>query len=357
MRTNTVLVSTLVSLGMLAGTVGCGRKAVPEAGQAPTPPKEPVRLTYSVFFPPTHIHAKLATEWAAEVEKRTGGAVKIEVFPGGSLTKPDQCYQGVVDGISDLGMSCFAYTRGRFPLLEGLDLPLGYPDGASATRIANAMIAKHRAALKELDDTQLMYVHAHGPGILASKKPVHTLQDMAGLKVRATGLSSKIVESLGGTPVGMSQGETYDALQKGVVDATLCPVETLKGWKQGEVVASVTDASAIGYTTAMYVTMNKAKWNALPQAVRDTIAAINAEWAVKHGQAWNDADAEGRAFVKELGRAEIRLTAEEQALWVAKVAPVLQDFTARTTQAGLPGEALLADLRAAVGEARQAATP
>jgi len=56
---------------------------------------------------------------------------------------------------------------------------------------------------------QVLYVHAHGPGILASRKPVTKLEDMAGLKVRATGLSSKIVQSLGGTPLAMSQPETY----------------------------------------------------------------------------------------------------------------------------------------------------
>ena len=50
----------------------------------------------------------------------------------------------------------------------------------------------------------------------------------------------------------MSQPETYEALQ-GVVDATLCPIETLKGWKQGEVISSVTDSSVVGYTTAMFV--------------------------------------------------------------------------------------------------------
>ncbi len=120
--------------------------------------------------------------------------MKIEVYPGGSLSKPDQCYQGVEDGISDLGMSCFAYTRGRFPLLEQLDLPLGYPDGVTATRIANEVFARHRNTLKELDGTHLLYVHAHGPDILASRKPVRSLSDLAGLKVRATGLSSKIVE-------------------------------------------------------------------------------------------------------------------------------------------------------------------
>ena len=72
-------------------------------------------LTYSIFFPPTHAQAKAAESWAKEIEKRSAGQVKISLFPGGTLTPADQCYDGVVKGISDIGMSAFAYTRGRFP--------------------------------------------------------------------------------------------------------------------------------------------------------------------------------------------------------------------------------------------------
>ena len=337
-------------LGLLIGAVlaaGCGKQpgAAEAGGKKPT-----VKLTYSVFFPPTHVQAKLATEWADEIKKRTDGQVQITVFAGGALTKADQCYQGVVDGVSDIGMSAFAYTRGRFPLLEGLDLPVGYPDGISATKIANALAAKFQPA--ETQDAKLLYVHAHGPGILASKKPVGRLKDMAGLKVRATGFCAKVVESLGGSPVSMPQGETYEALQKGVVDATFCPVETLKGWKQGEVVSCVTDSRCIGYTTAFFVVMNKQKWAALPPDVRKTIEAVNAEWVVKHGQAWNEADREGQAFIVGLKRDILQLNPAEQALWTAKVAPLLQDYAARAAQKGVPGEAFLNDLRAAVAEAR-----
>ena len=329
--------------------VGCGKKQGPGPEGAASQ-KAAIKLTYSVFFPPTHVQSKVAAEWAEEIKKRTGGQVQITVFSGGSLTKADQCYQGVVDGVSDIGMSAFAYTRGRFPLLEGLDLPVGYPDGVAATRIANTLAAKFKPA--ETKDVKLFYVHAHGPGVLASKRPVARLADMKGLKVRATGFCAKIVESLGGSPVSMPQGETYEALQKGVVDATFCPAETLKGWKQGEVINCVTDSKCIGYTTAFFVAMNKEKWAQLPADVQKTIEAVNAEWVVKHGQAWNDADAEGFTYMAELKRDMIPLTAAEEALWIEKVAPLLQDFAARATQKGLPGEAFLNELKAAVAEAR-----
>ena len=114
--------------------------------------------------------------------------------------------------------------------------------------------------------------------------------------MRATGLSSKIVESLGGTPVAMSQPETYEALQKGVVEATFCPVETLKGWKQGEVIDHVTDTSCIGYTTAMFVVINQAKWDSLSEDAQKVLTEVSAEWVDRHGGAWDQADAEGRAF-------------------------------------------------------------
>jgi len=311
-------------------------------------PGEVIKLSYSVFFPPTHVQCIAATNWANEIRKRTDGRVQITVYPAGSLTKADQCYEGVLKGISDLGMSCFAYTRGRFPLVEGLDLPVGYPNGITATRIANAMLTKYQPA--ELADVKLLYVHAHGPGILASKKPVQSLADLKGLKVRATGLSAKIVECLGGTPVAMSQPETYEALSKGVVEATLCPIETLKGWKQGETIDYVVDASAIGYTTAMFVVMNKEKWAKLPPDVQKVFTDVSQEWIAKHGEAWDQADQAGRDFVTQLKRQFVHLPDAEQQQWKTAVKPVLESFVSKSKEKNLPGEALLADIQAEIAK-------
>lgn len=331
-------------VGLAALTLaGCGSEegqaSKTSGGDSASSPAKTYKLSYSIFFPPTHIQCQLAEEWAEEVGNRTNGQVEIDIYAGGTLTPAPECYEGVVTGISDIGMSCFAYTRGRFPLLEGLDLPLGYPDGTAATSIATEMAKKFEP--EELADTEVMYLHAHGPGILASKKPVRKIEDMEGLKVRATGLSSKIVDTLGGTPIGMSQPETYEALQKGVVEATFCPIETLKGWKQGEVIDYVTDTSMIGYTTTFFVVMNKDKWNELPEDVQATIQEINNEWVVKHGAAWDQADAEGRAFVEELGHEIIELDDAESARWVEAVEPILQEYVDAMEEKGLPGQEFL----------------
>ncbi len=293
-------------------------------------------LTYSIFFPATHAQAKAGESWAKEIEKRTGGKVKINIFAGGSLTPADQCFDGVVKGISDIGMSCFAYTRGRLPLLEALDLPMGYPSGMVATLVANDFVKKMNP--KELSDVKVLYLHAHGPGLLHTQKPVHTMADLKGMKIRSTGLSAKIVENLGGVSVAMPQGGTYEALQKGVVQGTLAPMETLKGWKQAQVVKYTTDCTNIGYTTAMFVVMNKNKWDALPKDVQKVFDDVSHEWIAVAGKAWDDADAEGYKYSEELGNKVIKLSAAEAAKWEAAVKPVAENYIKSTESKGLPGK-------------------
>ncbi len=341
---------SLAAIALALPLAGCG-KADPAAGPGED---ETIELNYAIFFPPSHIQCKTAEAWAREIEKRTDGRVKITLYPGGTLSKAPQTYQAVLDGVADVGMSCFAYTRGRFPLLEGLDLPVGYPDGLTASRVATEMVRTYRP--EEVADTHVLYVHAHGPGILASKTPVRGLGDVEGMKIRATGLSSKIVESLGGTPVGMSQPETYEALQKGTVEATFCPMETLKGWKQGEVISHVTDTSVIGYTTAMFVVMNKARWDAMPADVQKVFTEVSTEWVDRHGEAWDQADEAGREFILNLDppREIIQLDDAQKAKWTAAVQPVLNAYVEAAKAKGLPGEKLLADIKARVAEAKGA---
>ena len=303
-------------------------------------------LTYSIFFPPTHGQCKAGVEWAQEVEKRTNGAVKITVFPGGTLTKADQCYDGVVNGISDIGMSCFAYNRGRFPLMEAVDLPMGYPNGRIATRVADEYT--RTMAPKELDDVKVLYIHAHGPGLLHTQKPVATMEDLKGMKIRSTGLSAKVVEALGGVPVAMPQPETYESLQKGVVDGTFTPIETLKGWRQAEVVRSTTDSFSVGYTTAMYVVMNQSKWNALPADIQKTIEEINREWVDYHGKIWDDLDIEGRNYTQSLGNAIVPLTEAESKRWAERVQPIIDEYANAQKAKGLDGEKAVETIRALI---------
>ncbi len=298
-----------------------------------------VELTYSIFFPATHGHTLLATEWAKEIEKRTNGAVKINMFPGATLTPADQCYDGVVKGISDIGMSVLSYTKGRFPLSEVIDLPLGYTKGIQVTRLCNAYYDKFKP--KEFDDVKIMYLHGHGPGIFHTKKPVEKMEDLKGMKIRCSGTSAKVVSALGATPVAMPQNECYDSLQKGVVEGVVSPIETLKGWKFAEVIKSTTQNFGSAYTLGFFVAMNKKKWDSLPKDVQQTIEQVNKEWIDKTGNGWDEFDKIGTEFTLSKGNKIIPLSKEEDARWAKTVSPVLDEYVAAMKAKGLPGDEAL----------------
>jgi TRAP-type transport system periplasmic protein len=298
-----------------------------------------ITLKYSNFFPAPHANSVIADQWCKEVEKRTNGKIKVTYFPGATLTPPPQTYDSVVKGIADVGTSVMAYTRGKFPLSEVVDLPINLKSAVMATKMINELYKKFKP--KEFDETQVMYLHAHGPGILHSKKPVNKLEDVKGLKIRSTGLSAKIVQALGGAPVGMSMNEAYDALSKGVADAILSPNEALKGYKLGEVTAFTTENYSTAYTSGFFVVMNKAKWNAIPKDLQAIIEKINQEWLEKQGKLWDDIDIEGKDVAIKQGMKYIALSAEESARWAKLMTPILDEYVKEAKAKGIPGDEAL----------------
>jgi len=298
-----------------------------------------IKLNYSVFFPAPHKNAVLATEWAKEIEKRTGGKVQITVFPGGTLTPADKCYDGVVKGISDIGFSVLAYTRGKFPLTEVSDLPMGMKTALVATKVINDYYKKFKP--KELDEVKVMYLHGHGPGILHSKKEIKTLEDLKGMKIRCTGMAAKIVGALGATPVAMPMGETYDALSRGVVDASMAPQEALQGWKWGEVVKYTIENFGSSYSTGMFVVMNKDKWNSLPPDIQKIIEQVNEEFIEKQGKTWDEIEKAGRNYTIGRGNKIISLSQDEDRKWEKAVKPLLDEYKKNMQGKGLPGQDVL----------------
>ena len=298
------------------------------------------QLNYANFFPPTHIQSQLAESWCKEVETRTGGEVVIKYFPADTLTKAPQTYDSVVQGVADIGMTVLAYSRGRFPVASAIDLPMGYSSGVQATGVANAVLEKFDPA--EFHDTALMFLHAHGPGLIHTRdKAVATLEDLKGLKIRSTGTSGLVMEALGASPVGKAMNETYQMLQKGVVDGSVHPAEANKGWKLGEVVKYQTQNFSTAYTTAFAVFMNKEKWAALTPEQQKVIKEINAEWALKHGVAWDEADKAGMEFFASKGGKVLTLTDDQSKRWAAAVEPVINGYIKGAAEKGIDGKAVV----------------
>ena len=297
-----------------------------------------VTLKYSQTFPAANKFSTLSEQWCKEVEKRTNGRVKVTHYPGATLTPPVQTYDSVVKGIADVGLSFCSYTRGKFPLTEAVDLPLGIKSGLQGTKMANEYFKKFKP--KEFDEVKLAYLSTSPPHFLFSKKPVNNLEEMKGLKIRATGTSAKVVQALGGAPVGMPMGEAYDSLSKGVVDGIVCPYEPMKGWKLAETVSSSTEYEQV-YANVAFVAMNKEKWNAISKGDQQVIEKINEEWMEKQGKLWDELNVEGKdAFVQRGGKM-ILLSKEENARWSARLRPILDEYVKAMKEKGLPGDEAL----------------
>ena len=297
---------------------------------------EVIELSYANVFPPTHIHSKLPEAWCKEVEKRTNGKVKITYYPGKTLLKDSLVYSGVLSGITDIGQSVFGYNRGVFPAMEAFSLPHGFKSASEATMVLNKFYKNFN--LKELSKVKIMYLHAHGPPMLHSKVKIEKLKDMRGVKVRSYGFNAAMVKALGGIPVSMDQAEVYEALSKGVTDATFSPIEVLKGWKQAEVIDYSIDIEGVAYSTAMYVMMNLDKWNSLPKDIQQIIEKINHEWIIKTVNAWDISDEEGRNYTLAQGNKIIKLPKEESDRWAKAVFPIVEDYVVKTEKRGLPAQ-------------------
>jgi TRAP-type C4-dicarboxylate transport system substrate-binding protein len=305
----------------------------------PTVEAATYNFTYSTFFPPTHIQSKVPEAWAKEIEELSKGQIKIQLFFGGSLTPAPQIYDGVVKGISDFGLSVLAYSPGRFPVLSAVDNPFGFNNAFVATRAINELNEKFKP--KEVSDVHICYLFAHGPGILHTvNKPVTKLEQVAGLKIRATGTTGAIARAMGAAAVSMSQGETYDALKKNIADGTLVPIEALEGFKQAEVLKYTTLTYSSSYSQGFFVAMNLSKWNSLPPDLQKIITDVSKKYENITAKAWGDSDESGRQFALKLGHEFLKLSDDESAKFKAAMKPVFEDYIKQANEKGLDGQAI-----------------
>jgi len=325
---------TAVAIGALLGL--CFVTSGPS-----TAAEKVITFSYSSHTPPELGVAIGVEAWGQEIEKRTNGRVKFTYYHGGTLTSSPKCYEGTVKGLSDIGHSVFAYTAGRFPFMEVCDLP-GYTafNAMLSSRIAEDIYMKFQP--KELSDVHVLYLHCHTPGIwYTSKKPVKTLDDMKGLRIRSAGMTTQMVTALGATPVGMPKAEEYDSLQRGVVDGTVGAPTSLKGWRIAEVCKFSTWVPKAGYANAQFVVMNKKKWESLPKDIQTVFTEVSQAWVEKTAEGWNGQDREAIEYAKKLGHQFIRPDEKEAARWEQALKPLQDEYVKVTEAKGLPGKAAL----------------
>lgn len=337
----------LISGLLLAAASGCSKNKANNQTNASSESKQTVELKLAHFWPATHpIETQLVQPWAKDIEKATQGRIKITSYPGKTLLEAEATYDGVKTGIADIGISCFSYTRGQFPVLEVFELPgITYTTSKSASMTAWEGIQKLNP--KEVQDTKLLMVFTTGPGDLYSKEPVRKLEDLKGMEIRATGLSADTLKALGAVPVAMPQSEAYEALSKGVVKGNLGPDEILQGWKQAEVTKYITRTPFL-YNTLFFVAMNKDKWNSLSAEDQKIILDITAKHFKNTAIGLWDMQNEAalKYAVGEKGMQVIELPEQEKQRWIQLVTPIQQSYVERINKMGLNGQKILDEVKA-----------
>ncbi|MFH0730290.1 MAG: TRAP transporter substrate-binding protein [Pseudomonadota bacterium] len=301
-----------------------------------------VELKYSNFYSSTHPNGMLSEAWCKEIEKRTNGRVKISYFGNNTLAPATQVYEAVEKGIIDIGQSVLSYqsivaaANPRFPLSEVLDFPLGYTSGLQATKLVNEYYKRFEPV--ELDNTHILYLHAHGPGFLSTNKNVYKIDDIKGLRLLSTKATAGIATMLGAIPVNLSIVEAHGALSKGIIDGVLLPISPLKFWKLDEVLKTTVKNHGLSFTHSIFVTMNKKKWESLPNDIQNIFDAVSEEWIVKQGNSWDNQDKEAEEHLIKSGYKILTATPEERAIMKEKMKPLFNDYVKKTKAKSLPGD-------------------
>jgi TRAP-type transport system periplasmic protein len=284
-----------------------------------------IKLKFANYFPPTHMNSVMMGKFCDELNKKLAGKVELTQYTGSTLLSAPKIAAGVSTGIADIGLSNLAYTRGRFPVMEIMELPLGYPSAWIAGHVANDFYNKFKP--KDFDAYHVLMLSTSPINVIQTlNKPVKTLEELKGLKLRGTGRLGDIVKALGATPIPIETPDLYDSLKRGVIEGALLPLETLKGFKTGEVQKYVTASWKVGSAYCFYVLMNKQKWDSLPADVKKVINEFSKEFTERWAVEWNNIDIEGREYFTKQGGQIIPISDAEAARWIKAAEPVIDDY-------------------------------
>ena len=311
------------------------------SGSAEAAPK-PVTLNYANFPPAATFPCVQMEHWKAEVEKRTGGQVKINTYPGGTLLGAKDIFDGVIAGTADIGNFAMSYQPGRFPVSEAMDLPHFFPSAKTASLLLADLIATFKPA--EFDKVKVLTVFTCPPSVVMSTKEVKSLADLKNLPLRSSGTGAEVMKRLGAAPVAMPQSDVPDALQKGVVKGNVSSGEVLKDMNYASYCPFVfkTDLCVISFA----VVMNKAKYDALPADVKKVLDDLFREQAEWTGDYVDQHVQEAVAWSKEKHKLTVNEpSAEDRAALRATAQPLIADYVARVTAKGVKGQEIIDFIR------------
>ena len=318
--------------------------------------QQSVTLKFHTFMAPqSNVWLTMHKPWMDKVEKDSGGRIKFEAYPAMQLGgTPVQLYDQARDGVVDVVWTLPGNTAGRFPRIEVFELPF-MMNNAEATSKAYWEYFQTQAP-DEFKETQVLALHVHGPGMFHSaNKAIKSAADLKGMKVRGpTRQVTKMLGSVGATPVGMPLPQIPDALSKGTVEACVIPWEVVPSVKVHELTKFHSEFPANGpalYTTTFVMAMNKPKYESLASDLKkiiDTNSGLATSAWLGKTQQGNDPN--GRKAAADRGNAIYTFSAAEAQEFFKLSAPIDDEWIADMDKRGFKGKQLFDTAKALIAK-------
>lgn len=307
-----------------------------------------VTLNASGWVPPSHLLvADIMMPFCADVEKDTAGRVKCNLLAK-AVVAPPQTFDAVRDGLADISFTVHGYTPGRFPISEVAEFPFL---GNTSQAVSVAYQRFYDKELKKFDEHKGVHtlgVFTHGPGqIYNTKRPIESLKDLEGMKIRVGGgMVNDVAKALGTVPMLKPAPESYELLSQGVADGLFFPKESPLSFKLIPLIKYVTYIPGGLYNVSFVMMMNPAKLAQISADDRKIIDKYSGEnLALRAGKAWDAMDAKAEAAVRE---AKIPIVNASPALVgeiKSKTGALEAAWFEKVKAKGADGPALLAALR------------
>jgi TRAP-type C4-dicarboxylate transport system substrate-binding protein len=318
-----------------------GAVAAPALAQTTT-------LTMSSWVSPQHHLTSVVLQgWANEVEKATGGRVKLTMLPK-HPSAPPGTFDAVRDGLVDVSYVTASYTPARHILPLMAELP-GAGDTALVNSVAYSRIYwKYFHAVGEYKGVKQLGVFTHGPGQMFTKRPVNGIADVQGLKIRTGGgIAEKVAKALGASAFVKPAPESYELLKSGVADGVFFPFESITSFKLDTVIEQATVFPGGMYSSAFGFFMNEDKWNKLSKEDQAAIEKVSGEHLARlAGRSWDEADAKGLDALKKSGVKIVTADAAFAAEVAKRSAPIVEEWIKSASAKGVDAAKILAEFRA-----------
>ncbi|AVR88777.1 TRAP transporter substrate-binding protein [Thauera aromatica] len=316
-----------------------------------------VILKVSHMWPTTALGHQQLVPWCDKIAAESNNRMKCQIYPAMQIGgTPTQVFQQVVDGIADIGWTLPGYNSGRFPSVEVFELPFMSHKAETTSRALWEYYEKY--GQKDFAQVKPLAFHVHDNGQAHnSKRPIQTMEDFKGLKMRApTRLTNKMLAEMGASPVGMPMPAVVEAVSKGVIDGYLLPWEIVPSMKLHELTRYHSETAATEpalYSAVFVVAMNKAKYDSLPADLKQVIDANSGiELSARLGRAWDDSAAPSREVAIRNGNQFNTIPASETSKWRGIGDKIAAEWVTEVTAKGYPGQAMLDEARKLVEKHR-----